>query len=125
MVAGGKTPDLNARGYTQIMKEQILKGEENEVNDINGKTVYLIENHLFLSIFQLRKKLLEKSKDGSLKVTNGDSKTVPKKRGRWDQTEEVAVPAKKKTLAVSTSSTAATPIWDGDVSKLLYSFHIC
>lgn len=31
MVAGGKTPEVNARGYTQIMKEQLLKGEENEV----------------------------------------------------------------------------------------------
>lgn len=31
MLAGGKTPDFNARGYTQIMKEQLLKGEENEV----------------------------------------------------------------------------------------------
>lgn len=33
MFTGGKTPDLNARGYSQIMKEQILKGEENEVSD--------------------------------------------------------------------------------------------
>lgn len=32
MFTGGKTPDLNARGYTQIMKEQLLRGEENEVN---------------------------------------------------------------------------------------------
>ena len=30
-ISGGKTPDFNARGYTQIMKEQILKGEENEL----------------------------------------------------------------------------------------------
>lgn len=30
--AGGKTPDVNARGYTQIMKEQLLRGEENEVS---------------------------------------------------------------------------------------------
>lgn len=29
--AGGKTPEVNARGYTQIMKEQLLRGEENEV----------------------------------------------------------------------------------------------
>ncbi|KAF5283690.1 hypothetical protein FQR65_LT13761 [Abscondita terminalis] len=89
----GKTPDLNARGYTQIMKEQILKGEENE----------------------LRKKLIEKSKDGSLKAsTNGETKSTSKKRGRWDQTvEESPVPSKKKTLAVP-SSAATTPIWDND-----------
>ncbi|XP_076251577.1 splicing factor 3b subunit 1 isoform X1 [Rhynchophorus ferrugineus] len=90
---GGKTPDFNARSYTQIMKETLLKSEENE----------------------LRKKILEKAKDGSLKVQNGDSKSSQKKRGRWDQTvEESFVPAKKKTLSVTTSSTAATPIWEGD-----------
>ncbi|XP_060529898.1 splicing factor 3B subunit 1 isoform X1 [Cylas formicarius] len=90
---GGKTPEVNARGYTQIMKETLLKGEENE----------------------LRKKILDKSKDGSLKLQNGDAKATPKKRGRWDQTvEESFVPAKKKTLAVSTSSTAPTPVWEGD-----------
>lgn len=71
---------------------------------------------------QLRKKILEKAKDGSLKV-NGETKTAPKKRGRWDQTvEESPVPAKKKTLGVATttastaSSGASTPLWDGDVS---------
>ncbi|XP_031352386.1 splicing factor 3B subunit 1 isoform X2 [Photinus pyralis] len=75
------------------MKEQILKGEETE----------------------LRKKLVEKSKDGSLKAaTNGEAKSSSKKRGRWDQTvEESPVPSKKKTLGVS-SSAAATPIWDND-----------
>ncbi|XP_044755817.1 splicing factor 3B subunit 1 isoform X1 [Coccinella septempunctata] len=92
---GGKTPDLNARGYSQIMKEQILKGEENEI----------------------RKKILDKAKDGSLKVINGESK-APKKRGRWDQTiDEVFVPSKKKILSVSTpSGEAATPVW-GDADK--------
>lgn len=75
------------------MKEQILKGEETE----------------------LRKKLVEKSKDGSLKAaTNGEAKSGSKKRGRWDQTvEESPVPSKKKTLGVS-SSGATTPIWDND-----------
>lgn len=34
VLAGGKTPDLNARGYTQIMKEQLLRGEENEVTKV-------------------------------------------------------------------------------------------
>lgn len=32
VLAGGKTPEVNARGYTQIMKEQLLRGEENEVS---------------------------------------------------------------------------------------------
>ncbi|XP_066245783.1 splicing factor 3B subunit 1 isoform X1 [Euwallacea similis] len=90
---GGKTPDINARGYTQIMKETLLKGEENEV----------------------RRKIVEKAKEGSLKAQNGDAKVATKKRGRWDQTvEESFVPAKKKTLSVSTPSTAATPVWEGD-----------
>lgn len=63
---------------------------------------------------------MEKAKDGSLKA-NGEAKTAPKKRGRWDQTvEESPVPAKKKTLGVSTttSSNAATPLWDADVSYI-------
>jgi hypothetical protein len=29
--AGGKTPDLGSRTYTEIMKEQLLRGEETEV----------------------------------------------------------------------------------------------
>ncbi|CAH1995277.1 unnamed protein product [Acanthoscelides obtectus] len=91
---GGKTPDLQTRNYSQIMKEQLLKSEENE----------------------LRKKLIEKAKDGTLKATNGDVKATPKKRGRWDQTvDEAVVPAKKKTLSVATPSTAKTPAnirWD-------------
>lgn len=31
LIAGGKTPDVGSRTYTEIMKEQLLKGEENEV----------------------------------------------------------------------------------------------
>lgn len=65
---------------------------------------------------QLRKKLIEKSKDGTLKIANGETKSAPKKRGRWDQTvDEAMVPTKKKTLSVSTPSSAATPVWEGDV----------
>lgn len=75
----------------------------------------------------MRKKILEKAKDGSLKV-NGEVKTAPKKRGRWDQTvEESPVPAKKKTLGVATtanSSAAATPLWDADVSYLVFLISI-
>ncbi|XP_022910046.1 splicing factor 3B subunit 1 isoform X2 [Onthophagus taurus] len=75
------------------MKEQMLKSEEKEI----------------------QKKILEKAKDGSLKVSNGEAKTAPKKRARWDQTvEESFVPAKKKTLQVTTANSAATPIWDAD-----------
>jgi hypothetical protein len=73
--------------------------------------------------FQLRKKILEKSKEGSLKSTNGEIKSAPKKRGRWDQTvDEVVVPNKKKTLSVSTNSGAVTPVWDADVSTFLFGF---
>lgn len=52
----------------------------------------------------MRKKLVEKAKEGTLKVvTNGEAKPAPKKRGRWDQTAEPAdstpTPAKKKVLS--------------------------
>lgn len=93
----------------------MLKGEENEV-----KHHYEMYFNCFNSLvyFQLRKKIIEKSKDGSLKVVNGDAKSAPKKRGRWDQTvDEIVVPAKKRTLSISTPSTAATPVWEGDVSQ--------
>ncbi|XP_065345743.1 splicing factor 3B subunit 1 isoform X2 [Cloeon dipterum] len=64
------------------MREQMLRGEESEV----------------------RKKIAEKAKDGTL---NGDK---PKKRGRWDQTAETE-PAKKK-------GTSTTPgrSWEEDSS---------
>lgn len=74
------------------MREQQLRGEEAE----------------------LRKKIQEKAKDGTLKVnsSNGDgSRGEAKKRGRWDQTiDEQFVPAKKS------ASGALTPTWDSDVS---------
>lgn len=107
---------MNARGYTQIMKEQMLRGEENEVCSLNF--ILCCYRYNFHITLQLRKKILEKAKEGSLKA-NGEAKTAPKKRGRWDQTvEESPVPAKKKTLGVSTTanSSAATPLWDADVS---------
>ncbi|XP_028129592.1 splicing factor 3B subunit 1 isoform X2 [Diabrotica virgifera virgifera] len=76
------------------MKEQLLKGEEAEI----------------------RKQLIERAKDGTLKATNGEAKSAPKKRGRWDQTvDEVIIPQKKKTLSIpSSGSNAATPVWEGD-----------
>lgn len=90
---GGKTPDIGSRTYTDIMREQMLKGEENE----------------------LRRKIIDKSKDGSLVKTTLDlPKESGRKRGRWDQTvSDSFVPAK----VVSTPSSLATPIWE-DVCKL-------
>ncbi|XP_046992506.1 splicing factor 3B subunit 1 [Schistocerca americana] len=92
---GGKTPDLGSRTYTEIMKEQLLRGEETE----------------------LRKKLVEKSKEGTLKaVTNGEvAKAAVKRRGRWDQTGgEEAVPVKKKPTApvVAASAQQQSSTWD-------------
>ncbi|KAI9582133.1 splicing factor 3B subunit 1 [Glossina fuscipes] len=85
---GGKTPDIGSRTYTDIMREQMLKGEENE----------------------LRRKIIDKSKDGSLVKTSSDlPKESGRKRGRWDQTvSDSFVPAK----VVSTPSSLATPIWE-------------
>uniref|UniRef100_A0A182IUQ0 Splicing factor 3B subunit 1 n=1 Tax=Anopheles atroparvus TaxID=41427 RepID=A0A182IUQ0_ANOAO len=85
---GGKTPDVGSRSYTEIMREQMVKGEEAE----------------------LRKKIQEKAKDGTLKIsTNGSMKQQqsqlqlpmpePKKRGRWDQAvEEHFIPPKKPSV---------------------------
>lgn len=69
----------------------------------------------------MRKKIQEKSKDGTLvKSANGDApKAVePRKRGRWDQTiDEQFVPAKK-------SAGAVTPTWNdvevSDTDKFNY-----
>lgn len=97
ILTGGKTPDVKSRTYAEIMREQQLRGEEAE----------------------LRKKIQEKSKDGSLKVSsNGDaSRSEPKKRGRWDQTiDEQFVPAKKS------ASGALTPTWESDVSNFVLPF---
>ncbi|KAL5278450.1 SF3B1 family protein [Megaselia abdita] len=90
---GGKTPDVNSRTYTDIMREQMLKGEESE----------------------LRKKIQEKSKDGTLvKSTNGDasrSNQEPRKRGRWDQTVSESFVSAKGPVP-PTPSSAPTPQWD-------------
>ncbi|KAG5340164.1 SF3B1 factor, partial [Acromyrmex heyeri] len=79
----GKTPDIGSRTYTEIMREQMLKGEETE----------------------LRKRLAEKAKDGTLKA-NGEPKPAPKKRGRWDQTDDT--PVQKKLSGASATPTS----WD-------------
>jgi hypothetical protein len=57
-------------------------------------------NTYCLPIFQLRLRLSEKAKDGTLRpVANGEAvkAITQKKRGRWDQTgpDENAVPVKK------------------------------
>lgn len=61
----------------------------------------------------MRKKIIEKSKDGTLNKnsSNGDgSKGEQRKRGRWDQTiDDQFVPAKK-------IAGGATPSWENDVS---------
>jgi len=88
---GGKTPDVGARGYADIMKEQDLKGQEQD----------------------LRKQIADKAKDGTLQATevNGAAKSAPKRRGRWDQTTEetpVSKSAKKPAAAFFTAE-ASTP----------------
>lgn len=70
-------------------------------------------------MFQLRKKIIEKSKDGTLnKVSNGSALRgpEPRKRGRWDQTmDDQFIPAKKAAAAPTPS--APTPTWgDAEVS---------
>lgn len=65
----------------------------------------------------MRKRLIEKAKDGTLKA-NGEPKLIPKKRGRWDQTDDA--PAQKKI-----SGTSATPTsWDNADVFLLYYIYI-
>ncbi|XP_039958218.1 splicing factor 3B subunit 1 [Bactrocera neohumeralis] len=87
---GGKTPDIGSRTYPDIMREQMLKGEESE----------------------LRRKIQEKSKEGTLvKTSNGEAtkESTTRKRGRWDQTvSESFVPAKVS----ATPNSAATPTWE-------------
>ncbi|XP_043471076.1 splicing factor 3B subunit 1 isoform X1 [Leptopilina heterotoma] len=92
---GGKTPDVGSRTYTEIMREQQLKGEETEI----------------------RRKLVEKARDGTLK-SNGETKVAPKKRGRWDQTDDAPTPKKSTSAAATPTSwdnadaTPATIRWD-------------
>lgn len=87
-------------------------------------TVY---KNTFFCFIQLRKKIAEKSKDGTLQKhsssSNGDSLGVTqRKRGRWDQTiDEQFVPASssapKKKAVEATPSSAPTPTWGEDVSR--------
>lgn len=79
---------------------------------------------LFICL-QLRKKIQEKAKDGTLVVTssnssNGDghNKTEVRKRGRWDQTVNQAteVPAKKAALL------PMAPSWEAADVRVI---HLC
>jgi hypothetical protein len=74
----------------------------------------------------LRKQIVEKTKDGTLKVvSNGElPKSAPKKRGRWDQTggDEGPTPVKKKATSNSVSSVGSS--WDKEDVRLylIYNF---
>jgi len=87
---GGKTPEVGSRGYSEIMKEQSLKGNEAD----------------------LRKQMAEKAKDGSLiaSETNGSAKSAPKRRGRWDQTsDETPSKSAKKPASSFFTAESSTP----------------
>ncbi|CAG9585452.1 unnamed protein product [Danaus chrysippus] len=92
---GGKTPDVGSRTYTEIMKEQYLRAEETE----------------------LRKKLLERAREGTLKAvsqSNGEAtKPAAKRKGRWDQSSE-DTPSVKKPVVQATPSSQATPSWENE-----------
>lgn len=91
------------------MREQRIKGEEAEVSHFCVSMGTEIDGTILC--LQLRKKIQEKSKEGTLKVSASENGSAPKRRGRWDQTvEDAFVPAKK------VAAGAATPTWgDGDV----------
>ena len=90
---GGKTPEVGARGYAEIMREVALKGTEAD----------------------FRKQMQEKAKDGTLKAvsqdTNGAAKAAaPKRKGRWDQTTDETPTAKTaKKPAAAFFAEASTP----------------
>lgn len=69
----------------------------------------------------MRKKLLERAREGTLKPvaqSNGEAmKTAAKRKGRWDQSTEDTPSVKKPVSATPTSQ--ATPSWDAEVSKII------
>ena len=91
---GGATPDVGARGYANIMRDQQLKADQADYE----------------------KQMKERAKDGTLKVVdkqagNGAEKAekAPKRRGRWDMTsDETPSKASKKTTTGSTTPTASS-----------------
>jgi splicing factor 3B subunit 1 len=90
---GGATPDVGARGYSQIMREQALRSDE----------------------VDFQRQMKEKAKDGSLKIVaqaeQQAPKVAPKRRGRWDMTTD---DTPSKTMKKS-GSTTPTPS-GGDTS---------
>ena len=86
---GGKTPEVGSRGYAEIMREQQLKGTEAD----------------------FRKQMAEKAKDGTLKAvdTNGAAKAAPKRKGRWDQTQDETPSKAAKKPAAAFFAEASTP----------------
>lgn len=72
---------------------------------------------IFCIFLQLRKRLAEKAKDGTLKA-NGEPKPAPKKRGRWDQTDDT--PVQKKLSGASATPTS----WDNADVCLSCCFYI-
>ena len=71
---GGATPDVGSRGYSQIMKETMLKKDE----------------------VDLQRQMRDKAKDGTLKVAP-EPRQTQKRRGRWDMAAATPeeTPAKK------------------------------
>ncbi|KFB37807.1 AGAP000178-PA-like protein [Anopheles sinensis] len=82
---GGKTLDVGSRTYKEIRREQIMKGEEE----------------------QLRRKILEKAKDGTLKIT---SKGSHNHHSQLDQALEEHSMTQKEFL-VPTWEIENTPDW--------------
>ena len=119
---------MGSRSYTEIMREQMLKGEEAEVS-CSSKPRFPPKARWFYIcppsfVQQLRKKIQEKAKDGSLKINSTAQAAKPapveaKKRGRWDQAVDEQFVAPKK-LAVP-----ATPSWDAEVSSAAERATIC
>nr|CAG4648472.1 EOG090X00GC [Polyphemus pediculus] len=104
---GGKTPLAGARTFEQIVREQQLRAEDQEV----------------------RRKIAEKAKDGTLKAVttsslNGDSKESGsrKRSARWDQTGDdgptaaaatpVSIPTPKKKMPTWEAETPAVARWE-------------
>ena len=89
---GGATPDVGARGYANIMRDQQLKADQADYE----------------------KQMKERAKEGTLKVVDKQAgngavqASAPKRRGRWDMTsDETPSKAIKKTSG-STTPTASS-----------------
>ncbi|KAH9630691.1 hypothetical protein HF086_003982 [Spodoptera exigua] len=88
--------------YRQKRRRMIISPERTDPFAEGGKTP------------DLRKKLLERAREGTLKPvaqSNGEAtKPASKRKGRWDQSSEDTPVAKKTVSATPTSQT--TPSWD-------------